>query len=285
MTTFLTHYLQNKDKLWDYYELCGNPQVNVDIIKEFPYVYDFTLSDNINLSWHYIINKKNKINWNWNRISSNPCITWDIIQNNPHEMWDYNGISENKNIIWDNILSSRYKPWNTSILSSHSCITWDIIQSTHDKYYWNSKHVTINPNITPDIIFENLDYPWDYTQITKNPNIHLEDILELHNRDFLTLENKICMFYMSCNPNVNLDIIQEYNNLNWDPYCVSFNPNVTWDIVIDNPQYPWDTNGLALNPNITWDIVEQYPNGPHDKKNHNNSFWNYKFLSRNKRMK
>jgi hypothetical protein len=33
MTTFLTHYLQNKDKLWDYYELCGNPQVNVDIIK------------------------------------------------------------------------------------------------------------------------------------------------------------------------------------------------------------------------------------------------------------
>ena len=210
MATFLTHYLQNKDKLWDYYELCGNPQVNVDIIKEFPYVYDFTLSDNINLSWNYIINKKNKINWNWNRISSNPCITWDIIQNNPHEMWDYTGISENKN---------------------------------------------------------------------------LEDILELHNRDFLTLENKICMFYMSCNSNVNFDIIQEYNNLNWDPYCVSFNPNVTWDIVIDNPQYPWDINGLALNPNITWDIVEQYPNGPHDKKNHNNPFWDYKFLSRNKRMK
>ena len=92
------------------------------------------------------------------------------------------------------------------------------------------------------------------------------------------------MFYMSSNPNVNWDTIQEYPDLKWDTYCVSFNPNITWDIVLDNPQYPWDVNGLALNPNLTWDIVEQYPNGPQDKKEYNISFWNYKYLSRNKMM-
>jgi len=90
---------------------------------------------------------------------------------------------------------------------------------------------------------------------------------------------------MSCNSNVDFDTIQEYNNLKWDTYCVSFNPNITWDIVIDNPQYSWNNDGLALNPNITWDIVEQYPNGPYYKKKYNNSFWNYKFLSRNKMIK
>jgi hypothetical protein len=284
MANFITHYLENKDKPWDYYELCGNPQVNLDIIKEFPQVYEFSLSENTNLTWDYIVSKKNKINWSWNRISSNPCITWDIIQSNPYEMWDYNGISENINLTWENVLSSPYKPWNTSLLSKHSCITWDIIQSTHDKYYWNPKDVTVNPNITKDIVFENLHYHWDYNQLTKNPNIHLEDILELHNRDILTMKNKICMFYMSCNPNVNWDTIQEYPDLKWDTYCVSFNPNITWDIVLDNPQYPWDVNGLALNPNVTWDIVEQYPNGPQDKKEYNISFWNYKYLSRNKMM-
>lgn len=130
MANFITHYLENRDKSWDYYELCGNPQVNLDIIKEFPQVYEFSLSENTNLTWDYIVNKKNKMNWN--RISSNP--------------------------------------------------------------------------------------------------------------------------------------------------------NITWDIVLDNPQYPWDVNGLALNPNLTWDIVEQYPNGPQDKKEYNISFWNYKYLSRNKMM-
>ena len=72
----------------------------------------------------------------------------------------------------------------------------------------------------------------------------------------------------------------------WDPYNVSLNPNITWDIILDNPQYPWDRDGLSLNPNITWDIIEQNPNGPENKKDiYNNSFWNYKLLSRNKMMK
>ena len=155
MTNFLTHYLENKDKPWDYYELCGNPQVNLDTIKEFPQVYNFTLSDNINLTWDYIVEKKGKVNWCWDRISANPCVTWDIVCNNPYELWDYNGLSENPNITWENILSSLYKPWNTSILSKHPCITWDIIQS---KISWRNLEEK-NTKVTEEIIN---NYPEKY---------------------------------------------------------------------------------------------------------------------------
>lgn len=284
MANFLTHYLNNKDKSWDYYELCGNPQVTLDIIREFPDVYQFSLSENPNLTWEYIRNNKGKINWCWFNISSNQCITWDIIESNPYEMWDYNGISENPNITWENIQSTSSRPWNTALLSKHKCITWDIIQS-QPKYYWEPKNVTINPNITKEIIFENLHYPWDYKRISKNPNIRVEDIIALHERGIVTIENTLCMFYMSYNPTVSWEVINEYPNLEWDTCNVSLNPNITWDIVLDNPQYKWDNDGLSANPNITWDIIEKYPNGPENKKEYNNSFWNYKFISINKMLK
>ena len=34
--------------------------------------------------------------WNWNGISANPNITWEIIQNNPDKNWNWNCISWNR---------------------------------------------------------------------------------------------------------------------------------------------------------------------------------------------
>ena len=56
---------------------------------------------------------------------------------------------------------------------------------------------------------------------------------------------------------------------------LSDNPNITWDIVQNNPDKPWDYRWLSNNPNITWDIVEANPDKP----------WNYKMLSQNKMTK
>jgi hypothetical protein len=37
--------------------------------------------------------------WRWIYLSSNPNITWDIVEANPDKPWNWGGLSKNPNII------------------------------------------------------------------------------------------------------------------------------------------------------------------------------------------
>jgi hypothetical protein len=279
---FLEHYKKHRDKDWDYYELCRNPQVSFDMINNFPHIYDTSLSENVNLTWDIIVKNREKHSWFWTRISANKCIDYNIILKNVHEKWDYCGLSINPNITWKIVSLFHDNPWNISELSKHKCITWDIIKSTSDKYYWNPYMVSINPNINMIHILRNPSYGWNFIQYSKNPNASIYHILYFYNTNMIDIETfKKCIFNMSSNPRVSFDTIKN-NNLEWDKKQVSLNPSITWDIVLNNPTYNWDRDGLSENPNITWDIIEEYPNGPFNDINYNGNYWNYKILSKNK---
>ena len=45
----------------------------------------------------------------------------------------------------------------------------------------------------------------------------------------------------------------------WDYEYLSENPNITWEIVQQNPDKPWDWSDISRNPNITSDIVINNP--------------------------
>ena len=77
--------------------------------------------------------------------------------------------------------------------------------------------------------------------------------------------------YLSRNPNITWNIVQQYPDKPWDWYYLSGNPSITLDIVQQNPDKPWDWSSLSINPNITWNIVQQYPDKP----------WNWYMLSSN----
>ena len=46
--------------------------------------------------------------WNWNGLSANPNITWEIVQENPDKPWDWSWLSENPNITWE-ISTGKFK--------------------------------------------------------------------------------------------------------------------------------------------------------------------------------
>ena len=49
--------------------------------------------------FQFILNNSNKP-WDWDYLSENPNITWEIIQANPDKPWDWGFISGNPNITW-----------------------------------------------------------------------------------------------------------------------------------------------------------------------------------------
>lgn len=64
---------------------------------------------------------------------------------------------------------------------------FDMITKLNPKkqYYWS--YISLNPNITWDIIEENLEYPWEWWSLCKNPNVSIDfiekNIDKLYNYD------------------------------------------------------------------------------------------------------
>jgi hypothetical protein len=71
---------------------------------------------------HIVHNRLNNIKMkgiNYNELSSNPNITWDIITDNPDKEWDYGFVSLNSNITWEIVNANPDKPWKYDQLSAN----------------------------------------------------------------------------------------------------------------------------------------------------------------------
>jgi hypothetical protein len=90
----------------------------------------------------FICNNANE-DWDYECLSRNPYITWEIVQANPDIPWNYICLSFNPNITLEIIKANPDIPWNFNKLSSNTfkynnrlqCIKTTIIQ----KWYKNIK--------------------------------------------------------------------------------------------------------------------------------------------------
>ena len=69
--------------------------------------------------WKFIENLPEK-SWDWNGLSENPNITFDIVQSYPEQPWKWGmyGLSENPNITFDIVLAHPDKSWDWISLSN-----------------------------------------------------------------------------------------------------------------------------------------------------------------------
>ena len=64
-------------------------------------------------------------------------------------------------------------------------------------------------------------------------------------------EDKIDWKWMSKNPNITWEIIQNNPDKNWSWDFISLNPNITWEIIVANPDKHWNWMNISCHPNIT----------------------------------
>jgi hypothetical protein len=84
--------------------------------------------------------------------------------------------------------------------------------------------VSLNPNITWDIIAANPEYQWDWK-------------------------------YISQNPNITMDIITPNKNIAWDYTYMSDNPNLTLEFINNNLQKSWDWHRISMNLSIVTQFI------------------------------
>ena len=209
-----------------------------------------------------------------------------VIKNN---IFLYNELSENENLTLEIVKENLDKKWNYNSLLMNESFTWEDIQFIYEyknmkKYFFSDTYISLNPNITLDIVFNNPTYNWEYIYIIQNKNIKLDDvkkylpILEKKNNfiiDFLSINENITWEQVIQNPqikwsydlltsnkNITLNIIKANPDKNWNFSYLCRNLSITWDDIVSNPQINWDWSFISSHPNITWKIIQSNPNNP-----------------------
>jgi hypothetical protein len=210
---------------WDFDNFTRNPNLTAEIITNNPMKHQYykrklysistiitsckntphndknawnKMSSNPNLTWGVVENNLDKP-WNYSRLSSRQIITFDIVKNNPDVPWNYLYLSMNPNITWDIVTQNRDKPWNYSYLSMNPNITWGIVKHNRDKP-WNYSYLSMNPNITWDIVKNNPDINWKWSFLSGNPSIFKLLDQEVDYLSKITRIQKMWR-YVLCNPN------------------------------------------------------------------------------------
>lgn len=62
----------------------------------------------------------------------------------------------------------------------------------------------------------------------------------------------------SRNPNIDMKIVLDNPNFEWNFNILSSNPGITFEDMLSTPQFPWSWSQASCNPNITMEIIEQY---------------------------
>lgn len=183
----------NPTKFWDYQHLSRNPNITLDIVRENPrenWLYD-SLSCNPNITLD-IVQANPNIKWSYFMLSANPNIKWETTQAYPNEEWSSFAFSTNPNLTWDIVLDNLDEPWciydlyaNPSLKEcpSHKNSTEPIYQKW---LYYNSiatgqvdlksanlapdeyGYLSCIPNITWNVILNNLDKPWNFNYLARN---------------------------------------------------------------------------------------------------------------------
>jgi len=210
----------NPDYPWNWTSLSSsNPNIDWNTAKEHPYhpwKWDELSFSATDISWEHLMVL---LDWDgWCRsghLSVHPCVTWDIIQNNPGIRWCSRLTTRNRNMTWDIILNNLDYQWDWKYLSGRSDTTWDFVKNNLN-LPWEWARLTNNPNITLDIIQNNPDYPWKWNIISSRRDVTWE-------------------------------FIMDHPEIQWDWRSVSANPNITWDIILGNPDYPWNWTAISCN--------------------------------------
>lgn len=178
-------------------------------------------------------------------LSSNPNISWNIIENNLDKPWDWENISCNLNINIDILKNNLDKPWNWDNLSRYINFknNDDFVQFLDLNKSINWDIISDNQSLTVNIINNNLYKPWEWCGLallsfSKNKN---EEVLEL----FQNMQN------------MNIEYERYGRDIAWENLFST--GRISWEYISANLDKPWIKNNAFFANDITWDIIKNNP--------------------------
>jgi len=229
---------------------------------------------------------------------SNPI--WTLVTLFPDENWNWEALSSNDWITFDIVISNPDKPWNWEILMSRIKFpeeflfeTMDVMKDfpIYDEYDYNThliyiktleniEHLSYNRNI-PERFLQEYIKIFDSCRIIANTDWKVLENLQLSLCEHICLNRSVPLEVIEKNGMFEFEMLsfhteilpwffEKYLYHDWNFHILSHNPAVTVEFINLAPDEDWDWVALSGSPNIV-DIFRQYPNKP----------WDYESLSGN----
>ena len=291
-----------KNRKWNWTFISKNPNITMEIIEEYPnkpWDWYNGVSANENITIEFVEKHKNK-DWNWTFLSHHVYVDEAIILKYLFN-WDYNELSKNKHVTLDLVMANKSLLWNRISLMENPNMTIEFYK-THPKMfnYIFSDTLSKNPTFSlKDLINGYVYWFWEIV-FRYNHNVTFDFY-----RQYLAGRG-ISVKYLSNNPNITLDIIENNPTLDWDWKLISCNPNITIGFIQKNIDkfnlfdwyeisrnkgitmkdiseyisFPWKYEGVSENPNITIPFIEEH-SGLTDDKGRKYDLISFDKLSRN----
>jgi hypothetical protein len=168
------------------------------------------------------------------------------------------------------ILDHPEMDWNWRFISMNPNLTWEIVKNRPD-LPWNWESLSGHPNITLDIINANPDKPWYWPHFSLyNPNLTWEDVRKEPNITSVCVYNHKLIESWKQTPFKFTDlqsrllsysrrIKDEYKNR----YSRPIDPKTTWGELKNTPANNVNKWGcISKHPNVTWEIIQNNPDKP-----------------------
>jgi hypothetical protein len=263
---------RNKRMGMDYFKVLGNiasdPSMNEGITIEIIDFFKCRLSYPILSKYidpdivDYYLSRGDKTkNWNFGAsgLSSNPRLTYKMVEKYPDKNWDYTVI--NIDFMKWNPPGRKHKIWKD--LSCNPNVTPEFISLHLDKpWNFDAGGLSNNPLITPDFIMKHCARHWSYGVCGLSDNtVITESLLD-------RMSNKEWYFpSLSRNNSISIDYILAHPDKSWNYRYVNLNENIS---IHNIDMIDKNFSLLSMNPAITIEIVEKYIDEP----------WNWSELSR-----
>ena len=175
-------HCKSKDQMFEpeFISIFKNPNISWETIKTQPlhlcYIDCFSGNPVIDID---IVLKNLHIKWNWEDLSANPSMTWEIIQKTKNikgVRWDYWGISKNPNITISIIKSFPDRPWvwkniSENKFSRHPYYQSELYRKRHSKKRFDVyRYELIQKTCTPYRMFN-----WNEDMKEQFPNEHFQE--------------------------------------------------------------------------------------------------------------
>ena len=250
------------------------------------------ISQHPNMSMEFILLSKDTFPWDWEHVSRNDNMTMEI----------YINIKDNHPEIFDQLdhqyAIQQYIPVPQKYVDIIPSLPWDHSRPFNDtqldiEYAMDNipfSRVSMNENLTLQIIKDNIDKDWDWKRITVQKIIGLQDIID--NPQLPWVMNKI-----HDNPNFGFDwIVAFYENtaLDWGQISIREGNKLTINDIIANPQLPWDRwrvsqrfdvtmeyiltqkNALDISHSLCWEFISSFADiSPQEIIEHHKLPWNW----------
>lgn len=225
--------LENFNYPWNFEELSRHENILLKDIEE-----------NIDLPWSFSV------------MSYNPNINYKFVKDNSFRNWDYKRLSDNSAIKFDDIIQNKEKKWDWDRVTRNTNVDLNIINKNPD-CPWVYKSLFLNKTIRKELI----DIEFDFDKIKKKCFLNksllcaFDEYFNPESKNKNTnLYNNLYLF--SYDNNLTFDVIKS-TNINWNIDEISCNENINLNIVKNNPQYKWNMYYLSCNPSITFDDIDK----------------------------